>query len=292
MTTSMLCERPLAHVPESHLDPVVVTVSDETGGLFTTGQLEALVWALWYQAMFHYNRSPLVERGASAPVADVRLLAPGETPKETETGLGYQHIELLATSDQPGALGYHEDSFDAHSTPGKARAHSSRGTTLEHPLAAGAETPLSKVFCKTAKDDGVPPSEVASHEMIEALFDPSVMDEAKIRAYKNPADGKEYIGEACDAEQGRGYDVGAPEGRPCHVEEAIVADFGYLRWWGQEQRRTAVCFTDDDEAWIETRIAPVDPAVNRAGFPRLAPFQVAAGGYMSVRDPGGEWTQI
>jgi hypothetical protein len=253
-------------VPESALPAITVAVIDGTSkGTFTAEQLKNTVWALKYQALYHYNRSPWVERGYSAPIADVVLV--------DKVPAGAWPMELLDTSDQPGAIGYHEDESTV-SAAGSSGAHAARGK------AAGGEVPLSKVFCKTAKEDNVPITEVASHEMCEMAVDPWVVDESQIRVYTDPADGKEYIGEVGDPVQERAYDVGAPEGRPCERPETLVSDFAYPGWWAQPQRRTAVCFCDDAESWKTL------PSV-----PHLKAWEIAAGGYMSTRSHGGEWEQ-
>jgi hypothetical protein len=255
------------HVPENSHPAVVITIVDRTSpGTFDADRLRNLVWAQRYQDLFHYNRSPWVERDLSAPIADVVLIGPDEQPPADS-----YHVELLDTSTEPGALGWHED--EAHASS----AHSARGK------AAGTEQPLAKVFCKTSKEDGIEPTEVVSHEILEMIVDPWVTNEADIRKYLNPADHFWYIGEVGDPVQDRGYDVGAPEGRPCGVPEAIVADFAYPYWWGQAQRRTAVCFCDDGEAWKTL------PAV-----PHLQPFELAPGGYMSRAPEANpeEWGQI
>jgi hypothetical protein len=258
------------HIPENSHPAVTLTVVDRTApGTFTPEQLRNLVWSLRYQALFHYNRSPWVERDYSAPVADVKLIAPTGTPPA-----GSWHMELLDTSDQEGALGYHED--QAHtSKEGASGVHSTRGVAL-HP-ATGEAIPLAKVFCKTSREDGVQPSEVGSHEANEMYVDPLVMDESQIRKYLDAATKQWYIAEVGDPVQGRGYDVGAPEGRPCNVPEAVMADIAYPGWWGQLQTRlfTSAC----EEFALATP---------------LAPFELAPGGYMSIAPEANptEWTQI
>lgn len=251
-----------AHIPESPLDAVTVAIVDSTSNGFTKDQLDNVVWSLRYQALYHYNRSPWVERGYSAPVKDVVLAKVGSIPA------GAWVVELLDISTEPGALGWHEDVSKA-SKAGASGLHSARGK------AAGTETPLSKVFCATSREDGIEPTEVASHEINEMMVDPWVMSEAEIRVYPNPADGREYIGEVGDPVQGRGYDVGAPEGRPCGVPEAIVADFAYPGWWGQPQLRKATAAAE--EFGLSARVEP---------------FKLAPQGYMSIRIPGGSWEQI
>lgn len=241
--------------------PVTVAVRDLTSpGTFTADQLRNMVWTLRYQALYHYNRSPWVEHGYAASVADVILV--------TETRPDTWNIELLDTSDQEGALGYHEDqAFDAHSSgPRKTSERSSRG------LAAHNQKPLAKVFCKTSKEDGVQPSEVASHELLEMLVDPRVVNEAEILKYLDSTTKQFYIGEVCDAVQEEGYDVGEPEGRPTGVPEAFVANFVNPGWFRAQQTRPELDFRGT----------------------RKAPFELAPGGYMSVapEDNPGNWTQI
>lgn len=262
-----------AAIPENSHPAVTIAIVDNTSKGFTPAQLKDLVWSQKYQALYQYNRSPWVERDYSAPIADVVLIdAAHRTPA------GAWLVELLDVSTEPGALGWHED-VSVASKVGPSGVHSARGKAV-HPK-TGKEIPLSKVFCKTSREDGVAPGEVASHEICEMIVDPWVMNESELRVYANPANGKEYIGEVGDPVQARGYDVGAPEGRPCGVEEAVVADFAYPGWWGQPQKRPATCFGDDAEAW--TRLGP---------GALIQPFQLAPGGYMSVRSPGGSWEQI
>lgn len=250
-------------IPRNSHPAVLVTVVDRTVAGFTPKQLGDLVWAMRYHALYTYNRSPWVERDYSAPVQNVILLG-----AKDPIPLNSWHVELLDTSTEPGALGWHEDESHA-SKVGPSGLHSARG------LAAGTETPLSKVFVKTSREDGVAPSEVCGHEINEMLVDPWVMNEAEIRVYVNPVTGLEYIGEVGDPVQGRGYDVGAPEGRPCKVPEAVVADIAYPSWWAQPQTRP---FTSS--------AAEFGLTVN------LPAWTLAPGGYMSIRKPGGSWEQI
>lgn len=263
MDTPVLGQPFDVHVPEnSHSAATIVVIDKTSPGTFTPTQINNIVWSLRYQGLYHYNRSPWVERDYSAPVADVKLLSSGAAIPS-----GAWVIELVDVATEPGALGWHEDR-QVQST-----AHSVRGVKL-HPD-TGAEVPWAVVGVKTSREDSVQPSEVASHEQNEMLVDPWVMNESQLRVYTNPANGEEYIGEVGDAAQGRGYDVGAPEGRPCGVPEATMADICWPSWWGQPQTRHATTFCED------------------AGLaPRLEPFELAPRGYMSVRPKGGEWTPI
>jgi hypothetical protein len=261
----------------STLAPATIVVRNLTSpGTFTEIELERMVWAVSYQARFQYNRSPWVERGYATAIADVRLLAEGE-----KIPAGAWICELLDTTDQPEALGFHEDQvFDntlegqpsTETTsvhPRKASARSARGITL-HPQ-TGEEVPLMKIACRTSREDGVQPSEVFSHEVLESAVDPRVMSEGQVRTYVRPATHQRYIGEICDAVQGEGYDVGAPEGRPCGFPEATVANFVNPGWFGAGQTRPELDFRGS----------------------RRAPFELAAQGYISVQpETGGEWQQV
>jgi hypothetical protein len=238
-----------------------LVVSDQTG--LEPRVLFNAVWSLNYQAFYHYNRSPWVEHGYCEPCAGVHVLPTG-VPAPTDAW----SIELLATSDQEGALGYHEDFGAKTSSP-----HSTRGLDAN-------ETPLAKVFLQTSEEAGVAWTEVASHEMLEMLVDPYVVDESRLRKYLNTAAKEWYVAEVGDPVQEQGYDVGFPEG---HTTNVVVSNFAYPGWWAQEQRRLATSFCSDKESWHG---APPDS--------NLAPFALAPGGYMSVA-PEAEpenWSQI
>lgn len=254
----------------SHAAHEIIVKDGTSPGTWTGDQLANTVWSARYAALFMFNRSPWVEHDYVGPVSDVKLGAP--------IPAGAWVLELLDTSDQPGALGYHEGQSRI-SKAGPSGVHSERGIAL-HP-ATGAEIVVMKVFVKTSREDGVPATEVVTHELFEAAVDPYVNNESEIRVYTNPANGKEYIGEVGDPVQSRAWDVGAPEGRPCGVPEAMISDFAYPAWWGQPQTRSGTCFTEDTGEWVK---APE--------LPPVPPFTVAVGGYMSVRSPGGEWEQI
>jgi hypothetical protein len=243
-------------------------------GLGASGpkQLLDTVWSMKYAALFMFNRSPWVEHDYVGPVADVRLLAPNDP-----IPAGAWVLELLDTSDQPGALGYHEGQAHVSKT-GPSGVHSTRGIAI-HP-ATGEEIVVMKAFVKTTREDSVPVTEVATHELAEAAVDPYVNNESELRVYKNPADGREWLGEVGDPVQSRAFDVGAPEGRPCGVPEALISDWVYPEFFGQPQTRQATCFTEDATQW---QTLP--------GLPVVPEFTIAAGGYASTRAPGGQWEQ-
>lgn len=258
----------------SHPSRQVVIIDNTSPGTFVKDQLRNTVWSARYAGLYFFNRSPWVEHNYVGAIADIKLL-----PSGAPIPYGTWVIELLDTSDQPGAIGYHEGQAYKSKT-GTTGTHSERGVAL-HPE-AGTEMVLSKVFVKTSREDGVPSTEVLTHELWEMMVDPYVNNENEIKVYTNPADGKEYIAEVGDPVQNRAWDVGAPEGRPCGVPEAMIADWAYPGWWNQEQRRPATCFCDDREEW----------QFGLSGFPQVGKWEVAAGGYMSVRSPGGPWETL
>lgn len=235
-------------------------------------QLLDTVWSIKYAALFMFNRSPWVEHDYVGPVAGVRLLAPNDL-----IPAGVWVLELLDTSDQPGALGYHEGQAHTSKT-GPSGVHSTRGIAI-HP-ATGEEIVVMKAFIKTSREDSVPVTEVATHELFEAAVDPFVNNEAELLTFVNPADGREWLGEVGDPVQSRAFDVGAPEGRPCGVPEALISDFVYPEFFRQPQTRQATCFTEDTGAWATL-----------PGLPAVPEFTIAAGGYASTRAPGGQWEQ-
>jgi hypothetical protein len=141
-----------------------------------------VAWACDYQARFHYGRSGWRD--------DVRCyFAPGGANAKIPSGGLILH--MLDTSDQQGALGYHDED--------------------------GNEVPFARVFVKTAQADGQQASEVASHELLEMATDPNINLTAPTGDLK-----RLYALEVGDPCQGNGYDVGAPEGRTTGV---VVADF-------------------------------------------------------------------
>lgn len=268
-----------ADLPPSEHDAHTIVVIDKTSPGTWTGetvtypgigtgpkQLLDTVWSMKYAGLYFHNYGPWVEHGYVGPIADVRLLAEGEV-----LPAGAWIHEFADASDQPGAIGYHEGQSRT-TKKGGSGAHAERGVVL-HP-ATNEETVLMRSFVVTAREDGVYVTEVATHELFEAAVDPFVNNEDEIRVYLNPADGKEYIGEVGDPVQERAFDVGAPEGRPCGVPEAYVSDEAYPAWWGQEQTRSFTSLAEE---------------LGQA--PRVEPFELAPGGYMDTREPGGEWEQ-
>lgn len=243
---------------------VTITVQNlTTPGVLAEDDFQAIVAALNHQVTQDYGTSCWVMQGLAAP-ATVIAVAAGETPPPDSW-----HVELLDTSDQEGALGYHEDeAFDnklegvAHdfagptAHPRKASARSSRGLRADNP-----ELPLAKVFVKTAQQDNVQPGEVASHEVLEMLVDPQVVK--SVRTVVNTATKQKVIVEVGDPVQDCGYKIGDVE----------VADFALPAWFGIEQTAnpTQMSFRS---------------SVQKA-------FELAPGGYISVAPEGTEdWTQI
>jgi hypothetical protein len=245
------------------MDPVEITVQNLSSTL-TDEAASTIVDALNTQVTRDYGGSCWVTQDLAAP-ATVKFIGKGETiPADT------WHVELLDTSDQPGALGYHEDvafdnkvngeeTSDAGPTqrPRKASTHSSRGLRADAP-----EIPLAKVFVKTAKEDGAAAGEVASHEILEMLVDPQVMKTP--RTVTDSASEKIYIVEVGDPVQECGYMIG----------EVEVADFALPAWFGLPQH--------------------ANPTQMSFRSSVTGQFELAPGGYISlapVSDPES-WTQI
>src|ERR1700683_2098615 len=134
--------------------PVTITVQN-LSSVLTDEQAQAITAALTVQATRDYNESPWVNDGHAQPVGKVELVA-----KDAPVPDGTGHIELLDTSTQEGALGFHEDERFKQGTPSgrleKASKNSQRGRRKGAP-----ELPLAKIFCKTTQEAGEQPSEGA-----------------------------------------------------------------------------------------------------------------------------------
>lgn len=177
----------------ANLQSQLITVEDQSTGL-QPKDLFNLVWAVNYQVLFHYGRSPWVTSGAAPPGHLVSL------PKGTPPPAGAWNLILMDHSDQQGALGYHEDEN-------------------------GSDIPYAEVFVVDAVSDGSTASAVASHEALEMLVDPNVN---QVRTELRSDTQQVYIVEVCDAVQGNDYDVAAPEGKTTGTN---VADFCLPSWW-------------------------------------------------------------
>lgn len=121
-----------------------------------------------------------------APVWQLRavhvVLAPRGTPVKAEPG--NWPLTLFENTDQAGALGYHDE---VHGVP------------------------LMKVFVKTCLQDGVSPSSCASHELLEALIDPS------INRLADDGAGKAWAIEVGDPVQNDSYYIPGASGAPVEV---------------------------------------------------------------------------
>lgn len=252
-----------------------------TPGTYTDIELWLMAWCADYWGKYQFNRSPWIEHPEVGTLFAVDP-SPGRgivvLPRGQQLPSGGWLAELADESDQPGAIGYHEDKVFA------STAHSTRGLVV-HPDAASGLVPYIRIFDKTAKADGVPTSEVGIHEYAEALVDPYVTDEGTIRKYLNAAAKQWWIGEVGDPCQGEGYDVGDPEGRPIGLPGiSTMANIAYPRLFGVDTRRLACSFSEDVEAWKDGK-API--AVRPS-------WTLGPNGYMSVA-PEAEptnWSQI
>lgn len=113
----------------------------------------------------------------------------GQTPDVTSWWLVF-----LDTSDQAGALGYH----DLTSTG----------------------LPLAKVFAKTDIDNNESWSVTASHELLEMLADPWI--NLCVFVQTSNTVGKLYSYEVCDTCESFNYDINGIK----------VSDFAFPAWWG------------------------------------------------------------
>lgn len=175
----------------------VYLVNESTG--LTDQQAWNIAWALDYQARFHIGRSGWR--------SDVRVIyLPGGA--QARIPAGGRVLHMLDTSDQPGALGYHDED--------------------------GNEVAFARVFVATAQQDGQQASEVASHELAELIADEHVNLSALT------ADSKRlYALEVGDPVQGTGYDLGAPENRTVGVR---VANFALPAWFDPNTKTERVDF--------------------------------------------------
>jgi hypothetical protein len=116
-------------------------------------------------------------------------------------------------------------------------------------------TPLGKVFAGLDLQSGGSWTVTLSHELLEMLADPW------INWCAQGSDGKVYALEVCDAVEADvlGYEI----------EGVLVSDFITPSWFEP---------TEADRVDFKQRIAK--------------PFELASGGYISVLDETGGWTQI
>lgn len=138
-----------------------VALVDHTG-TYGVAELMRVAEALQVQVMRDFALPPPYGWGLPAAVRAAHLALPHEWV-----------LGLFADADQPGALGYHDE------TP--------------------TGMPLAKVF--PFVDSSAPWSSIASHELLEMLADPLVCRAAQA------ADGRFFALEVCDAVEEDLYDV-------------------------------------------------------------------------------------
>lgn len=153
-----------------------------------------LAWALNYQVRWQFG--PLWKISAAVS------LLPDGVPVPADAWI----LDLLESADVANALGYHDED--------------------------GKEVPYGRVFCKTAADNGVAATEVASHELLELLVDPHV----NATAY-DPASARLFAMEVGDPVQGGAYDLGAPYRTPVGL---IMSDFALPNWYDPNTKANAV----------------------------------------------------
>jgi hypothetical protein len=225
---------------------VTISVQNLADDLVSEQDAQAIVAALDSQAKNDYGGSPWVTDGLATEIDEVVLIAKGAAPPRDTW-----HLEILLNSNQPGALGYHEEQGavmkGGTATDGvlrKASHHSSRGLRSDH-----SHLPLMKIFAETTKEDKASLAEVCSHEMLEAAVDPTPMKAPRTAA--NADQGRIYIVEVGDPVQECGYDINGQ----------TVADFALPAWFGIQQSQAP------DQMSFRSSVAK--------------PFQIAPGGYIS-----------
>jgi len=237
---------------------VTISVQNLADKLVSEQDAEDIVAALDAQAKNDYGGSPWVTDGLATEIQEVLLVEKGASPPPDSW-----HLEILLNSNQPGALGYHEEQHlvmkGGAATDGllrKASHHSSRGLRGDNP-----SLPLMKIFAETTKEDKASLAEVCSHEMLEAAVDPTPMKAP--RTATDAAQGRIYIVEVGDPVQECGYDVNGQ----------TVADFALPAWFGMPQSE------HPDQMSFRSSVA--------------GPFQLAPGGYISwaPEDEKSNWRQ-
>jgi hypothetical protein len=235
---------------------VTISVQNLADKLVSKQEAEDIVAALDAQAKNDYGGSPWVTDSLTTEIQEVVLIEKGAPPPEDTW-----HLEILLNSNQPGALGYHEEQVlkGGAATDGllrKASNHSSRGLRRDNP-----SLPLMKIFAETTKEDNASLAEVCSHEMLEAAVDPTPMKAP--RTAPDAAKGRIYIVEVGDPVQECGYDVNGQ----------TVADFALPAWFGLPQSE------HPDQMSFRSSVA--------------APFELAPGGYISwaPEDEPNNWRQ-
>lgn len=127
----------------------------------------------------------------------------------------------------------------------------------------GGKIPVSYVPVKEIREDDASIGEVATHELGEMVVDPWV-EGNDIRTVKNGD--TEYIVEIADPLQECPYKVSNGQS---------VANFVWPRWFGLAQTRFS--------------LSQVDPINNQYVTNQ---FEIAKTGYISIKKPNEEWTQI
>ena len=151
--------------------------------VLTDAQVQAAIPGL--QTQIHRDFAP-----AWGTDADLTFVPSGSTPAP-----GAWWLVILDTSDQAGALGYHDVTNEG--------------------------LPLGKVFAKSDIDNGYVWTVTASHELLEMLGDPEI--DLTVFVQADPQSGSLYAYEVCDACEADqfGYDI----------DRTLVTDFVFPSWF-------------------------------------------------------------
>lgn len=186
----------------------------------TDAQVQAMIPALQMQ----WNRDLVPAWGVNECVLSF-------VPKGVRPAAGSWWLVFLDDADQAGALAYHDVTSDG--------------------------MPISKVFARTARDDGASLSVCASHELCEMAVDP---DCARIA---QAVTGTLYALETADPVESDefGYSING----------VLVSDFVLPRWFG-----------------LSTGAKGVYDFCKRV----KRPYQILSGGYAQSFDPEYGWQQL
>ncbi len=184
----------------------VAIINEST--VLTDDQIQAAIPALQTQVSNHF--AP-----AWGTDADLSFVPSGANPPA-----GSWWLAILDTSDQAGALGYHDVTNEG--------------------------LPLGKVFAKSDLDSGSSWTVTVSHELLEMLGDPEINLTAFVQA--DNTSGTLYAYEVCDAceADNLGYQING----------TLVSDFVYPAWFEASRAQGSTQFDYQNQITAPLQILP------------------------------------